>query len=241
MARDLTEFVKKLPTADGRCLLVVAAPSEARAVLAAFGQQPDTALELWKSRRVHPVFDLMISGVGKSNAAGSTASALAVSRCAAVVNLGICGSLPGSARAMVGAAVLASASVLVDEGIETPGGWQSMAECGFPAGAEGDAVFPDSGLVEILAPLASRIGPIATVSTCSGTDARAQETARRAGPNAVAEAMEGAAVGLAARRFGVPFAEMRVVSNRTGDRARQGWDLPVALAELGRIVGALAG
>ena len=71
-----------------------------------------------------------------------------------------------------------------------------------------------------------------TVATCSGSDAAAAEVARRTG--AIAEAMEGAAVVHAARRLATPAIELRAISNTTGDRAAQVWDLPSALQSLGR-------
>ena len=58
---------------------------------------------------------------------------------------------------------------------------------------------------------------------------------------AVAEAMEGAAVVHAARRLGVPAIELRVISNTTGDRDNQKWDLAGALAALGRSLGEALG
>jgi futalosine hydrolase len=82
----------------------------------------------------------------------------------------------------------------------------------------------------------SRTGVIATVSTCSGTDARAAAIAQRTG--AIAEAMEGAAVALAALRIGgpgFPVLEVRAISNTTGDRPRQRWDLEAGFAGLRRI------
>ena len=93
----------------------------------------------------------------------------------------------------------------------------------------------DSHLLERLGPLFAE-GPIATVATCSGTDEAAAEVARRTG--AVAEAMEGAAVVHAARRLGVPAIELRAVSNTTGRRDRQVWDLPTAMTALGEGVAA---
>jgi futalosine hydrolase len=75
------------------------------------------------------------------------------------------------------------------------------------------------------------VGPIATVATCSGTDEAAESIPRRTG--ALAEAMEGAAVVHAARRLGTPALEIRAISNTTGDRAEQVWDLDRALSALG--------
>jgi futalosine hydrolase len=51
--------------------------------------------------------------------------------------------------------------------------------------------------------------------------------------------MEGAAVALAAVRLGLAFGELRVISNTTGDRARQQWDLKGALARLTDVIGRL--
>ena len=51
-------------------------------------------------------------------------------------------------------------------------------------------------------------------------------------PGAIAEAMEGAAVVHAARRLGLPGGEVRVISNSTGDRAKQQWDIARAFAAM---------
>ena len=45
--------------------------------------------------------------------------------------------------------------------------------------------------------------------------------------------MEGAAVAAVCKRFEVPLAQLRAVSNRTGDRERGLWDLDRAVANLG--------
>ena len=63
---------------------------------------------------------------------------------------------------------------------------------------------------------------------------------------AIAEGMEGAAIGHAlARCTGrgtkPEFLEIRVVSNTTGDRGRQVWDIKGALATLTRVAAALRG
>jgi nucleoside phosphorylase len=44
--------------------------------------------------------------------------------------------------------------------------------------------------------------------------------------------MEGAAVVHAARRLGIAGGEVRVISNSTGDRERQRWDMARAMAAL---------
>jgi len=47
--------------------------------------------------------------------------------------------------------------------------------------------------------------------------------------------MEGAAVVHAARRAGVPAIEIRSISNTTGDRPKQRWDIAAAFTALARV------
>ena len=62
---------------------------------------------------------------------------------------------------------------------------------------------------------------------------------RQRHPNAVGEAMEGFAVATAAAHAGLPFAELRAVSNAVGPRDRAAWRIPDALAALERAAAAL--
>jgi futalosine hydrolase len=52
--------------------------------------------------------------------------------------------------------------------------------------------------------------------------------------------MEGAAIALACAHAGVPWVQLRAVSNLTGDRDRAGWDRDRALAALANTVAELA-
>lgn len=231
-------------SANGRVLLAVAAPAEARAVASAFRAAPVDLRAVarwdWPVLPLAPGFDLLETGVGKANAAA--AAALRGPGYGVVLNLGVCGALPGDAPPRIGDAVLASVSVYADEGVQTESVFQSVPEMGFALGPfPGAAVACDDTLRCALAPLVARTAPVATVSTCSGTDAMARAVASRTG--AAAEAMEGAAIGHALARAapGTRFAELRTVSNTTGDRARQRWDLHAALDRLARIAASIAG
>ena len=214
-------------------LLVVAAPTEAAAVRRGIGLDgPSRDPAPWCPVPLAPGADLLLTGVGKANAAGAVAATLACGRYGLVINLGIAGALPaGPAPAPIGAVVFAEASIFADEGVQAEQAFRSLAELGWGTAPDGtDVLRPDPGLATSLRALATRHGTVATVSTCSGTDALAAEVVRRT--NAIAEAMEGAAVLLAAARAGVPAAEIRVVSNTTGDRARQQWDIAAAMNRL---------
>ena len=219
-------------------MLVVASPIEARAVVAGAGGGPEP--QAWVLSALSPGLELLVTGIGKANAAGATARFAQPGDHDLILNIGIAGSLGQPA---IGDVVIASASVFADEGLQSPDGFQDCAAMGFPlAGFPGSAVPVSSEAVQWcrswLSSLSPVVAPVATVSTCSGENVLAAEVQRRTG--AAAEGMEGAAVGLVGFRLGLPFAEIRVISNTTGDRPSQKWDMKVALARLTEVIGALA-
>ncbi|RQX16776.1 futalosine hydrolase, partial [Micromonospora chalcea] len=82
------------------------------------------------------------------------------------------------------------------------------------------------------------VGTVLTVSTVTGTAASTAALAQRH-PDAVAEAMEGYGVAVAAAQAGVPFAELRTVSNPIGPRDRSAWRMREAFAALTSAAAAL--
>lgn len=222
-----------VPTEPQILVLLMPTPREYAAVAGALGAPPEA--EPWQ---VAPVgrLGLAMCGIGKANAAAATAAILSLlDQPRGLICLGVAGSLPGSSAA-IGDAVLASPSLFLDEGVQTAADLITCEQLGFPIGPEGGVIAPDRGLKAALAPLAEHAGPVGTVSSCAGTD----ELARLRGRRALAEAMEGAAAGLAAWRLGAPFAELRVISNTTGARESQIWDLGRALERLATLAAALA-
>jgi futalosine hydrolase len=171
-------------------------------------------------------------GVGAAAAAAGTARLLAVADAAgtpyrAVVSAGIAGGIPG--RAGPEATVVGTRSVAGDLGAQTPDGFLTVDELGF-----GSGIVPcDAELAAALrAALPHAVaGDILTVATVTGTAERAAWLAGRY-PTAVAEAMEGYGVGCAAAGAGVPFVEVRTVSNPVGPRDRPVWRIAEALAAL---------
>lgn len=175
---------------------------------------------------------ILAAGVGRTNASAATTRALVEDGpFDAVLSVGVAGALPGIEPPLdPGALVIGSESVYHEEGLLVPDGFLDMTGLGFPLGPfEGNRVPADPGLLESLRNLGT-CGPIATVASCSGTDEAALEVHRRT--SALVEAMEGAAVLHAALLQGVPAIELRVVSNTTGDRDQQVWDLPAAFEGL---------
>jgi futalosine hydrolase len=182
---------------------------------------------------------VIISGVGRTNAASATTQAIVEAQVQGrpvtrVISTGVAGALPlmrgEGYAATIGDVVVAQSCIYMEEGLIAPAGFQDTASMGFPLGDwPGNAVPVDADLLPRCGEIGA-IAPIATVATCSGTDAAARAVAQRTG--AAAEAMEGAAVLHAARRLGVPGMEVRSISNTTGDRPRQQWDLDAGLSAL---------
>ncbi len=180
-----------------------------------------------------PDSEVRVAGVGPAAAAASTVLALARSGAeyGLVVSAGIAGGFPGVAS--VGSIVVASESVAADLGAETPEGFAGVDKLGFGANRlEADPAIA-SRLAEALrnAGIPVHCGPVLTLSTVTGTAATAEALALRV-PGAAAEAMEGYGVAEAASRYGIPFLEIRAISNAVGPRDRAAWRIGDALAAL---------
>jgi futalosine hydrolase len=127
--------------------------------------------------------------------------------------------------------------VAADLGADSPSGFLSTSSLGW----DEDTVDVDEDLLhEALERLGDVVtGPVLTVSTVTGTRARADELAARHG--AVAEAMEGWGVWEASRVDGRSVIEVRTVSNHVGDRDTALWDLPAAFESLAAVGARLLG
>ncbi|MBL0869556.1 MAG: futalosine hydrolase [Phycisphaerales bacterium] len=243
--------------AEGVTLLVFATVMEAKASLSGWvdqrmvGEVERTAGTWFPVRSVRQSLDVLITGVGKANAAGAVGASLsrARSRYATVVNAGVGGLLPGEAGAGLKLcdAVVAGACIFADEGIAfSDGSFENLASRGFgpekPTAAGVDASVW-SGVTYNVSPRVlkmitvegCKVRSVATVSTCSGNDTLALAVAQRTG--AAVEAMEGAGVALSAWRLGVEMGEIRTLSNTTGDREKQVWEMRPALQRLNAVLG----
>jgi futalosine hydrolase len=169
----------------------------------------------------------LAGGVGPAAAAAATATAI----CLAgpfdrAISLGIGGGFPDVSP--MGAVALADHIVAADLGADSLAGFlpiealglgTSSIRCSPQLVATAQARLPDAV-----------IGPVVTVTTGTGTAARAAWLRQRHA--AVAEGMEGFGVASAAARHGVPVLELRAVSNLVGDRDRASWRIGEALSVL---------
>ena len=209
-----------------RLLVVTAVDAEAEAVRA--GADPGLV-------KVEPV------GVGPAAAAAGTARLLALAEAAgrpfrAVLSAGIAGGFPG--RAGLGATVIGVRSIAADLGAESGDGFLPIESLGFGS----SVLAADEKLVESLtAALPHAVaGDVLTLATVTGTAASAAALAARH-PGAVAEAMEGYGVACAAQAVGLPFAELRTISNPIGPRDRAAWRLREAFSALTAAAAAACG
>jgi futalosine hydrolase len=230
--------------------LEVAAPAPAESALTPCGQRVPCAV---------PVV-LAVGGCDKANTAHILTCLFEAMRPgpSLVVQVGIAGAFRAPKAAtdgkaagailQIGDLVLATQEAYSDTGSSSPEGWLSAADLGLPiarvAGVELGGVFPlDPSLVEAaLAAVASldwpgaltvvHAGPCVTSSQATGRQAEADAIHGRWG--ALAESMEGAAAAHICALYGVPFLEIRGISNLVGDRDRAAWQVEPALAAAGK-------
>ncbi|MFE2641717.1 futalosine hydrolase [Streptomyces nigra] len=211
----------RLITSAVRILVATAVPAERDAVAPALGL-PDA--------------EVIAAGVGPALAAASTATALTTAALTGrpfglVVSAGIAGGF--APHAPVGSLVVADEITAADLGAETPDGFLPVTELGFGTVTHRP---PEALVYEVAAATGARPGAVLTVSTVTGTAARAARLRERH-PTALAEAMEGFGVAEAAAAHGTPVLELRAVSNPIGPRDRAAWRIGDALAALAESFG----
>jgi len=240
------------PAGRPRLLVVLATAKEYRAALSPLGAPaPPPPGETVPWRRGGREMLLLVTGVGP------VAAALAVGRTTGreqaagrilggVLALGIAGSFDLAALPLCGLAA-ATAEIFPEYGLrgpDEPGGSGTVDARGlrFPqAVIDGRDIYdrlplpPPAEAARALGltlPEAVAAGPCLTVAGVTATAERAAVLAGRHG--VLAESMEGFAVALAAAAAGLPALSLRAISNRVGSRPPADWDLPGALAALGR-------
>ncbi|MEK8131029.1 futalosine hydrolase [Paenibacillus filicis] len=206
-----------------RVLIVTAVEAEKEAVLRGLTRTGESCGR----------FDVLAAGVGPAAAAASTAAALAAAPGAygLVISAGIGGGFAGYIG--LGGLAVAGEIIAADLGAETPDGFRTVDELGFGSSrVQVEASLASAWTAALQAAgLEARLGPVLTVTTVTGTAATAEELAARV-PGALAEAMEGYGVAIAAQQQGVPVLELRAISNAIGPRDRDAWRIGDALKAL---------
>ncbi len=180
---------------------------------------------------------LCVGGMGKVNAAHAATLLFTQFTPASLVVFGIGGAYPSSG-AGVGEIALAREEIAGDEGVLTPDGFRDATSIGIPllktAGARIFTTYPAPEALHARslrtltaqAGLVVHTGAFVTLSTCTGTAARARELEQRY--HALCENMEGAAAAHVAEQHNIPWVEVRGISNIVEDRDLSKWDIPKA-------------
>jgi futalosine hydrolase len=182
---------------------------------------------------------LCIGGMGKVNASHAATLMVLQEPPEALIIFGIGGAYPGSGAA-VGDVAVAEREIAGDEGVLTCDGFRDTGYIGIPLlKTAAFTIFNTYAASETLLARAGqalsdlpgervRTGSFVTLSTCTGTSERARELEQRyAG---LCENMEGAAAAHVAMGHGIPWIEVRGISNIVEDRNTAAWDIPRAAA-----------
>ena len=187
---------------------------------------------------------LVETGIGLVNTAQALTSTLSMDLPDLVIHFGVAGAY-GASGLDVGDIGVADCEVYGEFGVRTGEGWQGAQIIGIPTARIGapevdlyNHFAADTNLVAAALALLDRdstwptdrprvqAGPFVTVQECSGTTALGDERARRF--SAICENMEGAASAHVCAMEGIPFLEVRGISNLVEDRDRDRWDLATA-------------
>jgi futalosine hydrolase len=181
---------------------------------------------------------VLVTGVGMVATATACARALASGRYEMALNVGVCGSFSSSLSP--GAVVNIVKDCFPELGAEDGEAFLSIHELGLL----GEDEAPYSGAwLQNPHPLPSatlqslpRVRGV-TVNTVTGAEATVETVMARLSPHV--ESMEGAAFMYACLTAGVPFAQIRAVSNRVERRNRASWKMGEALTAMTTTVAAI--
>ncbi|MGE5173475.1 MAG: futalosine hydrolase [Betaproteobacteria bacterium] len=183
---------------------------------------------------------ICVGGMGKVNAAHAATLLLTRFKPRALLVFGIGGAYPSSG-AHVGDVALAKEEIAGDDGVLTRDGFKDTEYIGIPLLKTATSIIYST--YSASEPLVNRslkslhahqaaglgtihVGSFVTLSTCTGTAARAKELELRY--HGLCENMEGAAAAQVAELHGVPWLEVRGISNLVEDRDLKKWDIPRA-------------
>lgn len=177
---------------------------------------------------------LIISGIGKTNAASASTYILNKISPDLLILFGIAGAYPYSGLS-IGDLVIAEKEFYGDEGIVMKDGFYGLDLIGIPVLKKGRRIiFNELPLNKALIRRVKKIikqpvkaGNFITLSSITGTNDRAIQLARRF--NALCENMEGAAVAQVCKIFKRDLIEIRGISNIVEDRDRSRWNIKAAI------------
>ncbi|MBD1401300.1 futalosine hydrolase [Pelovirga terrestris] len=173
------------------------------------------------------------AGIGAMLMAMQLTRMLTELRPAAVILCGCGGSYPDRGPG-IGDLALASSEIYGDCGVTTDSGFIPLEQLKIPQQSHLAPLFQQSYKLDTplyhqavqLLPQAY-CGPFVTVNNCSGTPELSRQLQRLT--TGICENMEGAAAAQVCAEFACPLLEVRGISNPTGTRADEQWDIPLGM------------
>ena len=173
-------------------------------------------------------------GVGKVNTAAALALAIERLLPGAVIQFGVGGAYVGSFLS-VGMVAVAQHDIHIDTGLKSNGAWHGMNELGFPLIAGEQPLYnlipTDQRLTHALVDATNAPLVIFGTSETVTGDFDAARTLHERFDLSV-ESMEGAAAAQVCYAMGVPFAQIRAVSNIVGETDKRAWNVPKAVQKV---------
>jgi len=218
-----------------RILVVTATEAEIAPLVASLDPVSGRASRLKSYTHEHHAVDILATGVGMVATATWCSGVFARERYDLVLNAGVCGSFRPALPP--GSVVHVTTDHVADFGAEDGEGFLSAQELRLLNADE----FPwTRGRLVNSAPPGNEalgrlpVGDAITVNLVHGNDATIARAVERYNPHV--ESMEGAAFMYACLVHGVPFAQVRAVSNIVERRNRSAWKLRDAMDALGTTV-----
>ena len=190
---------------------------------------------------IHSIpFFLGITGIGAVNTASRLTRFIERINPGLIIQVGIAGTFAESGLG-IGDVAVAAREVYIHAGVENPASSYPLDPLPFPL-AEGleetcrGIFYPDPRLAETARKASEKVfsgtgvkvkkGPFITVSTITAVRETERLLHNLFAP--LAESMEGAAAAQTANLYGIPFVQIRAVSNFVGIRDKSRWDIPKA-------------
>jgi futalosine hydrolase len=215
--------------------VVAATPAEVDPFVAGLSRVAETGPRSSRYTGAGHELDVLTTGVGMVATSSWCSRALCAERFDVALNVGVCGSFRATFEP--GAVVHVVSDRLVELGAEDGDGFLTIQQINLL----GDDEFPFKGgkLVNTSPPPFGALTGLPkvdgiTVNTVHGSEASIARVAGRFNPDV--ESMEGAAFMYACLVHGIPFAQVRAVSNIVERRNRSAWKLKEAIAELTRVM-----
>jgi futalosine hydrolase len=215
-----------------RILVVSATSSEIEPLVGRFRHLSDTGLRSAAYRFGEHEVDVLTTGVGMVATAAWCSNAFAAEHYDLALNFGLCGSFDAALSAP--AVVHVTADRIAELGAEDGDQFLTIHQLNLL----GENEFPFDGGMLVnstpppLAPLASlRHVTGITVNTVHGSERTIAAARARYAPDV--ESMEGAAFMYTSLIAGVPFAQVRAISNAVERRNRGAWKIDAAIGALG--------